>query len=492
MATAIAAHNQCKMRREEREERAAKSRGLTDFRRHDPPKFHGDVDLEKADKWLREVEKIFEVIRFPPEVKVNYATYLLLSDAEYWWRSTKLMMEAAQVEINWESFQMKFLDKYFPVSARTKLGDDFLKICQGSMTVGEYAAKFESLLRYFKFFRKTIDEDFMCHRFQDVLKYEIQDSVLPLGMTRFQPLVEKCREVEAMKNHRLNRGGTSNHGGPTRPSNQNQGRSRPDQNPYRRPQGSDKGPYRPMTSISDDRQRTSESKPYCYHCENPRHLANKCTLNGSVCFKCQKPGHLARDCKEPKAKASLNATEVTRPTTQGRVYNINGQGTSRLNESFQGECEISGNILTVLFDSGATHSFISMECVELLELHITTLLFDLSVTTTADNTLIANTACMHCPIVVLGRKFNVNLICLPLKNLDVILVRGIYDIGDEESIEIEEIHKQLMNDTSEATLNVNDLVRFEVEDDNDFFEVVVDIYNMDDNGDDEKDEDNIF
>nr|XP_027186151.1 uncharacterized protein LOC101506602 [Cicer arietinum] len=66
-------------------------------------------------------------------------------------------------------------------------------------------------------------------------------------------------------------------------------------------------------------------------------------------------------------------------------------------------------------------------------------------------------------------------------------VRDIYDMGDEESNEIEEIHGQLMGDTSEATQNVNDLVRLQVEDDNDFFEVV-DVDNMDDDEDNEDDE----
>ena len=80
---------------------------------------------------------------------MNYAAYLLSGDAENWWKSTKLMMEAAHEEITRDSFKRKFLNKYFPESVRDRLGEDFLKLRQGSMTIGEYAAKFESLSRYF-------------------------------------------------------------------------------------------------------------------------------------------------------------------------------------------------------------------------------------------------------------------------------------------------------------------------------------------------------
>lgn len=99
------------------------------------------------------------------------------------------MMEAAQQEIIWEAFREKFLDKYFPLSAR--IGDDFLKLRQGNMTIREYAAKFESLSRYFKFFHQTVDEGYMWHRFLEGLRYDIQASVLPLGIQQFQPSVEK-------------------------------------------------------------------------------------------------------------------------------------------------------------------------------------------------------------------------------------------------------------------------------------------------------------
>ncbi|XP_024636273.1 uncharacterized protein [Medicago truncatula] len=100
---------------------------------------------------------------------------------------------------------------------------------------------------------------------------------------------------------------------------------------------------------------------------------------------------------------------------------MDGQGATRPNESFQGECEIAGTILPVLFDTGATHSFISMDYVERLKLSTSPLPFDLMVTTTADKIVTVDTACMLCAITILDKKFLVNLICLPLKNLVVIL-----------------------------------------------------------------------
>ena len=98
----------------------------------------------------------------------------------------------------------------------------------------------------------------------------------------------------------------------------------------------------------------------------------------------------------------------------GRVYCISGEEAKR-SDLIQGECEISGKKLTFLFDSGATHSFISLDCVNHLQLPVFELPFDLMVTTPATKTLTTNTTCPHCPVIVGGRKFFVNLICLPLK-----------------------------------------------------------------------------
>ncbi|MCI44873.1 gag polyprotein, partial [Trifolium medium] len=91
-----------------------------------------------------------------------------------------------------------------------------------------------SLSRFFRFFRDGIDEAYMCHRFQGGLRYELQDAVVPLGIRHFQVLVEKCQEIEDIRNKRMNRQVNFSAGGPSRPSNQNRGRQ--GTKPYNCPQ----------------------------------------------------------------------------------------------------------------------------------------------------------------------------------------------------------------------------------------------------------------
>ena len=86
-----------------------------------------------------------------------------------------------------------------------------------------------------------------------------------------------------------------------------------------------------------------------------------------------------------------------------------------------GSCVIAGMSLCVLYDSGATHSFESESKVQELGLPVKELQYDLTVSTPASGLVKTSTLCARCPIVIKGRRFKVNLVCLPLKDLDVIL-----------------------------------------------------------------------
>src|ERR1044072_7367554 len=104
----------------------------TDFNRQDPPKFSGEVELEKVDLWIQEIEKIFEVLQTPAAENVGLAAFQLKGDAECWWRSAKQLMTANQVAINWVSFKQAFLEKYFLETSREDMEEHFLRLKQGS------------------------------------------------------------------------------------------------------------------------------------------------------------------------------------------------------------------------------------------------------------------------------------------------------------------------------------------------------------------------
>ena len=74
-----------------------------------------------------------------------------------------------------------------------------------------------------------------------------------------------------------------------------------------------------------------------------------------------------------------------------------------------------------MFDSGATHSFVSNECVRRLGLKLRELGCELIVATPTSSEVSTTSVCVGCPMEVVDCKSKVNLICLPMEGLDVIL-----------------------------------------------------------------------
>ena len=77
-----------------------------------------------------QLEKIFKTIVCTNEQKVTYATYVLVNEADYWWRGAKALLETLGTPINWELFKTTFLEKYFSVIVRNKKETEFLWLKQ--------------------------------------------------------------------------------------------------------------------------------------------------------------------------------------------------------------------------------------------------------------------------------------------------------------------------------------------------------------------------
>ncbi|XP_059669395.1 uncharacterized protein LOC132314567 [Cornus florida] len=106
-----------------------------------PIMFEGGADPMVADDYLDQVEtQLISVDVMEDYLKIILANYKFSKDAKVWWKSvTKIE------EMRWDRFKELFYEKYFPLSKRWELQNQFHNLIQGNMSVTEYKNKFTSL-----------------------------------------------------------------------------------------------------------------------------------------------------------------------------------------------------------------------------------------------------------------------------------------------------------------------------------------------------------
>ncbi|XP_027368243.1 uncharacterized protein LOC113874216 [Abrus precatorius] len=182
------------------------------------------------------------------------------------------------------------------------------------------------------------------------------------------------------------------------------------------------------SSRSGSRSSSFRGPLKCFRCGRP-HMVKDCPQPRIACNNCGKSGHIANECWAAKRSGSASAAQ--RPKSRGstgqkssilgRIFAMSGVEASQSEELIRDKCIIKGQLLDVLFDSGATHSFISMDCVKGLNLYVTELPYNVVVTTPTSKPVVTSWVCLGYVMMVHGREFEVDLICLSLSQLDVIL-----------------------------------------------------------------------
>jgi len=368
---------------------------MEDFMEHRPAKFSGKATPDEADAWMRECEKICRVLGCTDEQRLLFVTFLLVADEEYWWQG----MQTREEQVTWTAFRTRFLEKYFPDSARHEREAEFLTLQQGTMTVAAYIERFEYLAH---FYTSVVTEEWRCRKFEGGLKHEIRRFIVPLRIREFPVLVEQAKTVEQLET------GSSSGG--------KQQRTTPDVRSQRKPYS---------------RPPTTWGRLHYYNC-GAEHLRRDCTRPASStgggsgigkCYVCQQAGHFASQCpnRRPAGGAPAKRPVGDRPRAPGRVFALTTTKAKQSGNLLQFLCLLCDHEVVVLFDSGATHSFVSNECVRRLGLTMQELGCELLVATLASREVSTTSMCVGCPMEVAGRRFRLNLICLSMEGLDVIL-----------------------------------------------------------------------
>ncbi|KAK2455196.1 hypothetical protein QL285_002673 [Trifolium repens] len=91
-------------------------------------------------------------------------------------------------------FKREFLVKYFPADVRNKKVIEFMELKQGSLSVAEYATKFESLCRFSPHYYNTVEaENDICVKFESELHPGIKQLIGFSEIRDFATLMKKRR-----------------------------------------------------------------------------------------------------------------------------------------------------------------------------------------------------------------------------------------------------------------------------------------------------------
>ncbi|KZV25590.1 hypothetical protein F511_20944, partial [Dorcoceras hygrometricum] len=135
--------------------------------------------------------------------RLSLATFQLRKNAERWWRGASQTIEETGMGITWIVFCTAFRQEYVPESYVNAREHEFDNLVQVTMSVGEYARKFSSLLAYVP--HVSGRERAKRNRFLEGLNEDLYSLVLASSPTSYVDAVDKAMDIEEGLQNRRSR-----------------------------------------------------------------------------------------------------------------------------------------------------------------------------------------------------------------------------------------------------------------------------------------------
>ena len=146
-----------------------------------------------VDQWLRQVERILEVMEITSDaIRIRLATFRLEGESQIWWEWVRALRDPETM--TWGKFREIFMGKFFLTFARHAKAREFLELKQGSMTVLEYVARFNEMACFRDDYVTT--DIAKVRKFEDVLKLSIQGKIVGFLLQDIYSMVRTAMAIE--------------------------------------------------------------------------------------------------------------------------------------------------------------------------------------------------------------------------------------------------------------------------------------------------------
>ncbi|GKV41417.1 hypothetical protein SLEP1_g48955 [Rubroshorea leprosula] len=369
------------------------------FQNMNPTSFKGVPDLDVAESWVKKLEKMFKLLKCTDGKKVELAVFTLEGEADDWWTVVQDGFSKRGEEVTWDKFVQAFYRKYFSAVVLERKELEFMNLKQDDMTVDEYQAKFNSLMKFAP--HLVNDEVRKVRKFQRGLKASIRNREVPQMLKTYDEVLATAQIIEQDMEQRME---THDSKGKGKAINTQSFNKKPEQ------RGKRKIP-----------ESNRPSFDFCKRC-GKNHGGKECYWQIGACFKCGKIDHLIKDCPVLKgASQQPKDQDNKKPRVQGRVFAITEQQAQNTPAVIKGKIPISFGNAHVLIDYGSTHSFVSPKYVPFLHVEPETLDCVLVVNTPSKEVLVSKTIYRSCRVMVEGRVLFADLILLGIVEFDVIV-----------------------------------------------------------------------
>ena len=381
---------------------------LKRFRAHHPPTFTGGGDPMVADHWFMQIENVLEAMEITSDTtRVRLAAFQLEGEARVWWRWVRTSRDLEVM--TWAEFQELFMGKYFPETARHAKAQEFLELKQGAMTMMDYVARFTELARFADDYVAT--DVAKVRRFENRLRLSIRARIVGLRLQDMDSMVGTALTIERdMEDARNTRDASVSGKRKDSQSSSSSGkRQRASSSRGSQSHGHPGQGHMRVAGQAGQMGVTSQAgQMVCFHCQQPGHMRRDCPRRqGSQGFGTSQsqsvadqeriqyipPQHSTGQRSQSRFQGATRAPHISQAGprgqgtsrgrgrdpqagtsgVQGRVYAVTPQAESADQPAIQGTFLLSRLWARVLFDSGASHSFIAASVVIELGLEVETL-----------------------------------------------------------------------------------------------------------------------